>query len=951
MEATPRNELRRSVEENRMISTDLAAAYQQPVEDVIAALSGDAERGLTTEEARRRLAQYGRNELQAEPPIPAWRKFLAQFQDVLIILLLIAAAISLVVWLYERDEPLPFEALVIFAIVLLNGILGFVQEERAERSVAALQAMAAAEASVLRDGQLRRVPATDLVPGDIIAIEEGDTLPADGRLIRSVALQIAEASLTGESLPVSKNTAPLADEVGIGDRRNSVFSGTTATYGRGRAVLTATGMQTEMGKIAGLLHQTESDPTPLQQELDRTGKLLGIVVVIIAVVMVLTIILVEGVREFSALVDVLILGVALAVAAVPEGLPAVVTAVLALGVQRMAKRNAIVRKLPAVETLGSATVIASDKTGTLTKNEMTVRTVVTASGRVDVSGTGYAPEGELRQDGHALEDETLRAEVSYTLGAADRANNAVLQERDGRWIIQGDPTEGALIVAARKVGRMGDPEGQYARVGEVPFSSERKLMTTINLDPQHPDRLFVFTKGAPDILLSRCHQEWAVDEPRPMTDERRAQIRVVNEQLAGEALRTLGIAFRSLPRDALGDPNAVDDQVEQEEIFLGLVGMIDPPRDEVKDAVVVAKGAGIRPIMITGDHPKTAAAIATELGIANTTTAVTGAELERMSDEALRTTVREVSVYARVNPEHKLRIVNALQQSGEVVAMTGDGVNDAPALKTANIGVAMGITGTDVSKEAADMILADDNFASIVAAVEEGRAIFANIQKFLRFLLSSNIGEVLTMFGGVVLVNVLGLTASGDEVVVAPLLATQILWINLVTDGAPALALGLDPADPDVMLQQPRAQGSGVITREMWLGIVFVGMIMGVGTLLVLDAALPGGLIAGTGDMPYGRTMAFTTLMLFQMFNVFNSRSDTHSAFYELFHNVWLWGAVALSLLLQVAVIYVPFLQRAFDTVPLQASDWLTCVLVGSSVLWLRELSKVIRRGVGRSRS
>jgi Ca2+-transporting ATPase len=934
-----------------MISIDLTAAYQQPAEDVIAALDSDAERGLTTADARQRLAQYGPNELQAEPPIPAWRKFLAQFQDILIVLLLIAAAISLIVWLYERDEPAPYEALVIFAIVLLNGILGYVQEERAERSVAALRAMAAAEAAVLREGQLQRVPATDLVPGDIIAIEEGDTIPADGRLIRSIALQTAEASLTGESLPVSKDTAPLTDEVGIGDRSNTVFSGTAATYGRGRAVVTATGMQTEMGKIAGLLHQTESDPTPLQQELDRTGKLLGIVVVIIAVVMVLTIILVEGVREFSVLVDVLILGVALAVAAVPEGLPAIVTAVLALGVQRMAGRNAIVRKLPAVETLGSATVIASDKTGTLTKNEMTVRTIVTASGRVDVTGTGYAPEGELLQDGRPLQDEALRTEVRYTLGAADRANNAVLRERDGRWIIHGDPTEGALIVAARKAGLTDEGLGQrFTRVGEVPFSSERKLMSTVHTDMEQPDRLLVFTKGAPDILLSRCQQEWAGDGPRPLTDERRAAIRAVNEQLAGEALRTLGIAYRALPRDALQNPDTVSDQLEQELVFLGLVGMIDPPRDEVRNAVAVAQRAGIRPIMITGDHPRTAAAIATELGIAATESAITGAELERQSDETLRITVRESSVYARVNPEHKLRIVNALQHNGSVVAMTGDGVNDAPALKTANIGVAMGITGTDVSKEAADMILADDNFATIVAAVEEGRAIFANIQKFLRFLLSSNMGEVLTMFGGVVLANVLGLVASGGEVVIAPLLATQILWINLVTDGAPALALGLDPADPDVMQQQPRPQGSGVITREMWFGIVIVGVIMAAGTLLVLDASLPGGLIAGSGELPYGRTMTFTTLMLFQMFNVFNARSDTHSAFYELFHNVWLWGAVALSLALQVAVIYVPFLQGAFDTVPLQISDWLTCILVASSVLWLRELSKLARHGFGRSR-
>lgn len=924
---------------------DPAPAYRQPAEEAIAALGSDAEHGLTVEEARRRLTRYGPNELEAEQPVPAWKKFLAQFQDVLILLLLIAGAISFAVWLYERDSALPYEALVILAIVLLNGILGFVQESRAEKSVAALRAMAAAEASVVRDGQPQRVPAAGLVPGDIILIEEGDKIPADARILRSVALQTSEASLTGESLPVSKDTRPLGDEAGIGDRSNMVFSGTVATYGRGRAVVTATGMHTEMGKIAGLLRRTESEPTPLQQELDRTGKALGLLVVLIAAVMVLTILLVEGVRDFAALVNVLILAVALAVAAVPEGLPAVVTTVLALGVQRMARRNAIVRKLPAVETLGSATVIASDKTGTLTRNEMTVRTIVTAGGRVEVTGTGYAPEGELRQDGRALEDQVLRHEVRYTLGAADRANNAVLEEKSGRWIVQGDPTEGALIVAARKAGLTDAELGQrFERVGEVPFSSERKLMSTVHTDQKRPERLLVFTKGAPDILLDRCQEIWVGDGPRPLTEERRAHIRTVNEQLAGEALRTLGIAQRSLARESIDHPDAVSDEIEQELVFLGLVGMIDPPRDEVKHSVAVAQGAGIRPIMITGDHPRTAAAIASELGIARTATAVTGAELERMSDESLRTTVRDCSVYARVNPEHKLRIVQALQANGQVVAMTGDGVNDAPALKTANIGVAMGITGTDVSKEAADMVLTDDNFATIVNAVEEGRTVFANIQKFLRFLLSSNMGEVLTMFGGVVLAKFLGLTSAGDELVLAPLLATQILWINLVTDGAPALALGLDPAAPDVMRQPPRAQGSGVITREMWFGILYVGVLMAAGTLLVLDASLPGGLIAGAGDMTYGRTMAFTTLILFQMFNVFNARSDTHSAFYELFHNRWLWAAVGLSVALHVAVIYVPFLQRAFSTVALQGGDWLVCTLVASGILWLRELYKIVAR-------
>jgi Ca2+-transporting ATPase len=931
------------------IDAEQIIAYQADADEVVRALGSDAQRGLTVQEAERRLAQFGSNELEAEPPVPAWRKFLAQFQDVLVILLLIATAISVGLWVYERDSALPYEGIVIFSIVLLNGILGYVQESRAEQAVAALRAMSAAGANVIRDGQRQHVPASALIPGDVILIEEGDTIPADARLLQSTALQTAEASLTGESVPVSKDAKPIEAEVGLGDRHNMVFSGTAATYGRGRALVTATGMQTEMGKIAGLLRQTENEPTPLQQELDRTGRLLGVIVLIIAAVVVGTIIIVEHVRDLSAIVDVLILGVALAVAAVPEGLPAVVTAVLAIGVQRMARRNAIVRKLPAVETLGSANVIASDKTGTLTKNEMTVRTVVTASGRVDVSGAGYAPEGALHANDGA-ESRALQAEVERTLRAADRANNAALQQRDGRWAILGDPTEGALIVAARKAGLTADALDQrFERIGEVPFSSERKLMSTVNRDATHLERLIVFTKGAPDVLMQRCTHELVGTDVRPLNDARRDEILAANEQLAGAALRTLGMAFRSLPSDALSSLDEVDDRVEQELVFLGLVGMIDPPRPEVQQAVARAKHAGIRPIMITGDHPGTAAAIANELGITSNGRACTGAELEKMSDEQLAQTVRDSSVYARVNPEHKLRIVKALQQNGAVVAMTGDGVNDAPALKTANIGIAMGITGTDVSKEAADMVLTDDNFASIVAAVEEGRAIFANIQKFLRYLLSSNIGEVFTMFLGVVLAELIGLTGGAQDVVVLPLLATQLLWINLVTDGAPALALGLDPAEANVMDRPPRAQGSGVISRRMWGGIVFVGLIMAIGTLGVLDASLPGGLIPNDGgDLDYARTMAFTTLVLFQLFNVFNSRSDERSAL-QARHNWWLWGALALSLGLHVLVINLPFLQTAFSTTPLSAGDWLECILVASSVLWLRELSKIVLRGIDRA--
>jgi P-type Ca2+ transporter type 2C len=705
--------------------------------------------------------------------------------------------------------------------------------------------------------------------------------------------------------------------------------------------VTATGMQSELGKVAGLLRRTEDEATPLQKELDRTGKLLGAIVIVIAAVIVATILLVEGVTGPAAIFDVLILGVALAVAAVPEGLPAIVTAVLAIGVQRMARRNAIVRKLPAVETLGSATVIASDKTGTLTKNEMTVRTVVTASGRSDLGGTGYTPEGDLRHDGRPVRDKTLRAEVERALRAADLANNATVNRSGGRWSVQGDPTEGALIVAARKVGLSPEAlDSRFERVGEVPFSSERKLMSTVHSDAEKPERLAAFAKGAPDVLLPRCSHEIVGDEARLLSDERREEILASNETLAGEALRTLGVAFRSLPPEELD--GEVDDRIERDLVFLGLVGMIDPPREEVREAVDLAREASIRPIMITGDHPKTAAAIAAELDISTEGRAITGAELERLSDEELESEVRESSVYARVNPEHKLRIVRALQNNGQIVAMTGDGVNDAPALKTADIGVAMGITGTDVSKEAADMVLTDDNFASIVAAVEEGRSIFANIQKFLRYLLSSNIGEVFTMFLGVVLAGVIGLRAESG--VALPLLATQILWINLVTDGPPALALGLDPADRSVMDRPPRPQGSGVITRRMWGGIAFVGLIMAAGTLFVLDYALPGGLIEGSGDLPYARTMAFTTLMLFQLFNVLNARSDEQSAFQGLLTNPWLWGAVLLSLVLQLVVVYAPPLQPAFGTVALSFGDWLLCAAVASSVLWLREASKLFVR-------
>ncbi|MBX0330849.1 cation-translocating P-type ATPase [Oscillochloris sp. ZM17-4] len=948
--------------------------YAREVSDLLAELDVSPARGLSAEDAAGRLGRHGRNELPSPPPTPAWLRFLAQFRDPLTGLLLAATVISFVAWLIERAEPVPFETITILAIVLLNGALGFVQESRAEQAVAALQAMSSPTARVLRDGAQQQVPSAEVVPGDILLIEEGDTLPADARVIESIAMRVAESTLTGESSAVSKDSAAIPGEASIGDRQNMVFGGTAVASGRGRALVTATGPSSEIGKIAGSLQEAEDESTPLQRELARVGKLLGIVVIIIAVVMSVTIVLVDEVRDLGELVDVLLLGVSLAVAAVPEGLTAITTIVLSLGMQRMAKRNVIVRKLSAVETLGSTTVICSDKTGTLTKNEMTVRAVITAGGRVDLTGIGYAPEGELERAGAPLADPALRTEVQKTLRAADLANNAgLLRGEDGRWTIQGDPTEGAILVAARKAGLTDDELGErFPRVAEVPFSSERKLMSTAHTDAEHRERVIVFAKGAPDILLSRCEHERVGEEVRTLSDERRAAIISGVESLAGEALRTLGVAYRTLPiadfrlqiADLKDDAEAArtsqstiynlqsaisEKDVERELVFLGVIGMIDPPRPEAQAAVADARVAGVRPIMITGDHPTTAAAIAAELGIAAAgERAVRGAEIEQMDEAALRAAVVEHSVYARVAPEHKLRIVRALKANGEIAAMTGDGVNDAPALKSADIGVAMGITGTDVSKGAADMILTDDNFASIVAAVEEGRSIFANIQKFLRYLLSSNIGEVFTMFFGVVLADLIGLVPEAGSAVVLPLLATQILWVNLLTDSAPALALGVDPADHDVMTRPPRDPRSNVITGPMWFDIVLIGSVMGAGTLGVMDWALPGGLLpGGAGDIHYAQTLAFTTLVIFQLFNVFNARFERHSAFHKLGSNGWLWLAVALSVALQVAVVYVPVLQQAFSTVPLTPMDWLICTAVGSTVLWAMEL----RKGIGRLRA
>ena len=945
-------------------STDASAYHREPPGGVVAALGSDSARGLSLAEAKRRLDECGPNRLQSAPETPWWERLLEQFQNFLVIILLVATVISVAEWLLQdpRESALPYEAIVILAIVILNALLGFFQEARAERSVRALMALAAPESTVIRDGERQRVPADEIVPGDVVLIEAGDRVPADARVVEEANLHTDEAPLTGESMPVPKDARAIDADVGIGDRRNMLYSGTVATYGRGRAVVTATGMHTEVGRIAGLLEQAKKDPTPLQQELDRTGKRLSVIMLGICAVVFATGLLSSSVWTLNAVLALFLFAVALAVAAIPEALPAIVTVGLSLGVRRMAAANAIVRKLPAVETLGAATVICSDKTGTLTRNEMTVRAIYTADGLVEVTGSGYIPEGEFIAGGQQIgADSDARDAVARVLRAAALANDASLVNSEGRWRVQGDPTEGALIVAARKLGITEMELASQPRIAEIPFTSERKRHATVHLDRNRPGEVSVFVKGAPEVLLEKSRHLLEAGTIVALSDQRRADLARQNELLAGQALRVLAIATRSTKAADLGiDPNAagqgdieLPETIEDDLVLLGLVGMIDPPRAEAKDAVAVAKRAHIRSVMITGDHPATAQAIARELEIFEPgARLLTGSELRKMGEAELDAIVEQVRVFARVDPEHKLRIVSALQRKGHIVAMTGDGINDAPALKTANIGVAMGITGTDVSKEAADMVLTDDNFASIVKAIEEGRGIYDNIRKYLIYLLSSNAGELLTMFAGVMFAGLLGLT-SVDAGLFLPLLAAQLLWINLVTDGPPALALGIDPKDPDVMAREPRQRGTGVLTTEDWWRLAGIGSVMMVGTLAVLDAYYPGGLITlfATGSAPnaadetHARTMAFTTLMMFQLFNVFNCRSVWRSAFSGFFENKWLIGAVILSLLTHVLVIYVPFLQAAFHTVALSAFDWLVATAVASVLLFGMELVKVsVRR-------
>ena len=926
---------------------DAARALPDPSvvdgEAAVRALETDAERGLTSEEAVARRGRFGPNRLDAGEVVPWWRKLLAQLADPLIYLLGAAVVVSLIAWGSEGAHGVPLEAIVITGIVLANAVLGFVQERQAERAVSALRKMAAPTARVIRDGTEVRAPSDELVPGDLLVLGEGDAVSADGRLLRTASLMIAEAPLTGESEPVLKQVATLPVAAPLADRVNMVFSGTAVTRGRGRAVVTATGMRSEIGRIAELLGRTDEEETPLQRETRWVGRTLGIAVVAIAIVVVATIFLTSDVEGTHAVVGVLLLGVSLAVAAVPEGLPAILTVILATGVQRMARRRAIVKRLSSVETLGSASVIGSDKTGTLTRNEMTLQRVITHSGEVAVAGIGYRPEGAVTAGGEPLGAGALFEEVRVVLAGGSRANDAVLTESGGEWKVQGDPTDIAFLVAERKLGTTAETAARFTRVAEIPFSADRKLMSTFEADAARAGRIAVVTKGAPDVLLARCTRERLGVDDQPLTDDRRKQILSGVDRLAADALRTLAVAYRRLETTEAPEP---DEAYERDLVFVGIVGIIDPPRPEATAAIAEARQAGLRVVMITGDHARTAARIAGDLGIigpGDAEAVLTGAELDAMDEAALRERSRTVSVYARVAPEHKLRIVSALQAGGEIVAMTGDGVNDAPALRAADIGVAMGVTGTEVSKEAANMILADDNFATIVAAVREGRGIFANIRTCLRYLLSSNIGEVLTMFLGVVAASLWGLDAGGGGFV-APLLATQILWINLLTDSAPAIALGFDPPPPDVMQRPPRRLGERLIDREMQVGLLFVGIVMALATLLAIDLKLPGGLIEGGASLDEARTTGFTVLVLAQLFNSLNARSERESAFRGLFRNARLFGALALSVALQIGVVHIGFLARAFGTTPLSASDWLVCLALASSVLWVDEIKKLVVR-------
>jgi Ca2+-transporting ATPase len=864
--------------------------------------------GLSQVEVTERTLQYGANEIQAAKRISAWEILLEQFKNILILILLGATVLSL--FLGHGIESIAIAVIVLFAV-----LLGFIQEYRAERAIEALRQMAAPTASVLRDGVEVKIPARELVPGDVILLHTGDRMPADARLLEAINLQIEEAALTGESVPVEKHIEPLPiDDLSVGDRKNMVYAGTAATYGRGKALVVATGMQTEFGKIAQLLQTVETSKTPLQHNLDKVGTALAR-----AAFVVVAIIVALGLVRGQPFVEMLIFGIALAVAVVPEALPAVVTISLAIGVQKMVKRNALIRRLPAVETLGSTSVICSDKTGTLTKDEMTVRKLFAAGQLFSVSGAGYSPVGEFSLNGGAPTAPTTGLQkllTAATLASDTHLIGDVRNESGNEWSIKGDPTEGALVVAAAKAGLQKELlDSEYPRMQEIPFSSETKRMTTLH---QTNGNLTAYAKGAPEMILDGCDWQLTPDGVKLLDDLGRKQALAVAHEMAGEALRVLAIASK---------PNVTLETAQTGMTFLGLAGMIDPPRPEAKDAIAVCEQAGIRAVMITGDHPVTAQAVARELGLLKTGRVVTGAELESMTDEQFQREVETIEVYARVSPAHKLRVVTALQANGHIVAMTGDGVNDAPSLKKADIGIAMGITGTDVTKEAAAMMLTDDNFASIVAAVEEGRGVFDNIKKYLMYLLSSNIGEIGLMAGA----TLLGLPL--------PLTAVQILYVNLATDGLPALALAVDPAEKGLMKRKPRNPRTGIFTRPV-VSLMVAG---GIWSTFINLGLFIWAMNSGRSQAE-AMTMTFVSLVLIQFFKAYNFRSDRHSVFQKPFANKWLNMAILWEVVLLVVIIYVPFLHDAFGTYYLPLMDWLIVLGLSLTISPVLELVKWMER-------
>lgn len=874
-----------------------------PVDAVMSHLHSAPE-GLAKIEVERRLARYGPNELEAAHRVSPWAVLLGQFKNVLIVILLIATAISAFV-------GHGVEAIAIAVIVLFAVVLGFAQEYRAERAIEALRRMAAPTVTVIRGGQETRIPARELVPGDLILLHAGDKVAADARLIKSINLQVEEAALTGESVAVAKNTEPLSrEDLALGDRNNMVFAGTIATYGRGRAVVVGTGMNTQFGRIAKMLQSVESGKTPLQQNLDKVGRVLAL-----AALVVVGGIVAMGLLRGQPLLEMFIFGIALAVAVVPEALPAVVTVSLAIGVQRMAKRNALVRRLPSVETLGSTSVICSDKTGTLTRDEMTARTLYTPERTLTISGSGYDPQGEFSVNGSVVPPSTQETEL---LQAAALVCDAGLVRDDahGGWQIKGDPTEGALIVAAAKAGlNKDDLDLRFPRTGEIPFTSETKRMTTLH---STENGQVAYAKGAPETILNSCSRQLTAQGKVALAEADRASILERVQGMAGDALRVLAVATKA--EATLGD-------AERDMTFLGLVGMIDPPRPEARAAIERCGQAGIKVVMITGDHPLTAEAVARELGVLKAGRAITGAELEDLSDEQLERDVETIEVYSRVSPAHKLRVVTALQKRDHIVAMTGDGVNDAPSLKKADIGIAMGITGTDVSKEAAAMTLIDDNFASIVSAVEEGRGIFENVKKYLMYLLSSNTGEIGLMAGAVIV----GLPL--------PLTAVQILYVNLASDGLPALALAVDPPEDDLMERPPRDARTGVFTRPVVILMTIGGLWSTIANLSVFAWALRSG-----RSVAEAMAITFVSLVFIQFIKAYNFRSDRRSILHRPFANKWLNLAIFWEVGLLLFIVLFPPMHEIFGTYALSQNDWLIAIGAALTISPVLELAKWCER-------